>query len=298
MVKGIITPVVTVLDEKKKIDCGANELLIKRLIDANVDGIVILGSTGEFPNLNLNERKYFVECGLKYINNSIFTIVGVSSTVLEETESLIKLAEKYEASAVMVIAPYYFGMDEEGLYSYFSHIAKFTELPVILYNFPDRNNINLSPKLVYRLANNHKNIIGIKDTVDNISHTRKIIQQFNEFNRDFFIYSGLDEYLIPNLFCGGSGSICGLSNVAPMLYVKIWNAFKSKNIDELMNLQKYLMILLELFEVTNPFTISIKYALKFVGLDIKPFVKYPDIHLSEEQINRIKTIVTKLDNFI
>lgn len=298
MVKGVVTPIVTLLDENKMIDYKSNEILIRRLIDVGVNGIVLLGSTGEFPHLTYNEKKYFVESGLKYINKSIFTIVGISSTVLEETESLIKLAEKCEASALMVIAPYYFGMDEEGLYSYFSHIAKITDLPIILYNFPDRNNINLSPRLVYKLANNYKNIAGIKDTVDNISHTRKIIQQFNGFKRDFFIYSGLDEYLIPNLFCGGSGGICGLSNVAPKLYVQIWKAFKNKEIDELINLQKYLMLLLELFEVTNPFTISIKYALTFAGLNIKPTVKYPDITLSDEQLKRIKTILEKLDNFI
>ena len=160
MIKGIITPVVTLLDDKKIIDCKSNEILIRRLIDASVDGIVLLGSTGEFPHLTFDERKYFVERGLKYINKSIFTIVGISSTVLEETESLIELAEKCGASALMVIAPYYFGMDEEGLYSYFSHISKITDLPIILYNFPDRNNINLSPALVYKLANNYKNIAG------------------------------------------------------------------------------------------------------------------------------------------
>jgi 4-hydroxy-tetrahydrodipicolinate synthase len=298
MVKGIITPVVTLLDENKKIDCNSNKLLIKRLIDTGINGIVLLGSTGEFPSLSFEERKYFVEFALKYINSHIFTIVGISSTVLEETESLIRLAEKYKASAVMVIGPYYFSMDEEGLYSYFSHIAKLTDLPIILYNFPDRNNINLSPELVYRLANDYINIVGIKDTVDNISHTRKFIQHFKAFKREFYIYSGLDEYLIPNLICGGSGGICGLSNITPKLYTNIFNAFNDKDMDCLMRLERKLMILLELFEITNPFTISIKYSLKLAGLDIKPIVKYPDVKVSEEQSKKIKIIINELKDFI
>jgi len=107
------------------------------------------------------------------------------------------VAENCGANTLMVIAPYYFTMDEEGLYSYFSHIAKMTDLPIILYNFPDRNNINLSTTLVYKLAQDYKNIVGIKDTVDNISHTRKLIQQFKNVNSEFYIYSGLDEYLTP-----------------------------------------------------------------------------------------------------
>jgi 4-hydroxy-tetrahydrodipicolinate synthase len=298
MIKGIITPVVTLLNENKEIDFRANELVIKRLIDANVNGIVLLGSTGEFPLLKHNEKRDFIENSLKYINNETYTIVNISSTVLEESESLIKWAEKYGASAIMAIAPYYFSMDELALYSYFSHLAKLTDLPVMLYNFPDRNSINLMPEFILKLAENHKNIIGVKDTVDNMSHTRKIILQFKEFNREFFIFSGLDEYLIPNLFCGGSGSICGLSNIFPKLYVKIWDAFNNKNMGEIINLQRDLMILLELFEITNPFTISIKYALKCAGLDIKPVVKYPDIHLSENQLNRIKFILQRLENYL
>jgi 4-hydroxy-tetrahydrodipicolinate synthase len=198
----------------------------------------------------------------------------------------------------MVIAPYFFSMDEEGLYSYFSHLAKATELPIILYNFPDRNNINLSPGLVYRLANDYKNIVGIKDTVDNISHTRKFIQQFEEFKREFYIYSGLDEYLIPNLICGGSGGICGWSNITPKLYTDIFDAFNNNDMDSLLSLERNLMVLLELFEVTNPFTISIKYALKLTGLDIKPIVKYPEVKISEEQLKKIKIIINKLKNFI
>jgi 4-hydroxy-tetrahydrodipicolinate synthase len=83
MVKGIITPVVTLLDEYKKIDCNSNKFLIKRLIDTGINGIVLLGSTGEFHSLSFEERKYFVEFALKYINSNIFTIVGISSTVLE-----------------------------------------------------------------------------------------------------------------------------------------------------------------------------------------------------------------------
>jgi len=253
MVKGIITPVVTLLDEHKRIDYASNEKLIRRLIDAGIDGIVLLGSTGEFPLLTIEEKKGFIKQTVNCINNDVFTIVGISSTVLDETEQLINVAENCGANTLMVIAPYYFTMDEEGLYSYFSHIAKMTDLPIILYNFPDRNNINLSTTLVYKLAQDYKNIVGIKDTVDNISHTRKLIQQFKNVNSEFYIYSGLDEYLTPNFICGGSGGICGLSNVAPKLYVNIWQALKNGNLDELVKLEEKLMILLELFEITNPF---------------------------------------------
>jgi 4-hydroxy-tetrahydrodipicolinate synthase len=298
MVKGIITPVVTLLDDKKNIDYVANEKLIRRLIDAGIDGIVLLGSTGEFPNLTIEEKESFIEQSLNYIDNDVFTIVGISSTVLDETEQLIKVAEKCMAKALMVIAPYYFTMDEEGLYSYFSHIAKITDLPIILYNFPDRNNINLSTDLVYKLAQDYKNIVGIKDTVDNISHTRKLIQQFKNFNGEFHIYSGLDEYLIPNLGCGGSGAICGLSNIAPKLYVKIWQAFKKRDLDELLRLEEKLMILLELFEITNPFTISIKYALRFIDSDFLPVIKYPEVKVSDEKLDKIKHIIDQLSDFI
>ncbi|MDY6820946.1 MAG: dihydrodipicolinate synthase family protein, partial [Deferribacterota bacterium] len=288
----------TLFDSNKEIDFSANEKLIDRLIDAKINGILLLGSTGEFPYMDTNEKSSFIERGLKYINKRVPTIVGVSSTILEETYRLIEVAEKNMADALIVIAPYYYTMDERGLYSYFSDIARKTALPIIIYNFPERNNINISPNLIYALALEHKNIIGIKDTVDNISHTRKIILQFKNFNRDFYIFSGLDEYLIPNIIWGGSGGICGLSNIAPKLYVEIVNAFKNKDIDRLVYLQGHLSILLEIFDISNPFTIAIKYALNYVDSTFKHFVKYPNITLDNKKVEQIEKIISNIKEFV
>ncbi|MDY6822062.1 MAG: dihydrodipicolinate synthase family protein, partial [Deferribacterota bacterium] len=85
MLEGVITPVITLFDSNKEIDFSANEKLIDRLIDAKINGILLLGSTGEFPYMDTNEKSSFIERGLKYINKRVPTIVGVSSTILEET---------------------------------------------------------------------------------------------------------------------------------------------------------------------------------------------------------------------
>ncbi|MEW9124760.1 MAG: 4-hydroxy-tetrahydrodipicolinate synthase [Thermotaleaceae bacterium] len=291
MFKGIITPVVAILDENRKLDHKGMKAMVEHLIENQVNGILFLGSIGEFFTMTMEERKEFVEFAVKSVNGRVPVLIGTGGTVVDEVIELTNYAESEGADGVVVISPYYFKLDDESIFRYFSEVAKNTKLPVLLYNFPDRTSYELSPELVLRLAREHKNIVGIKDTVDNISHTRSLIEVVKSEIKDFTVFSGFDEYMVPNLMAGGDGLIGGLSNVVPGLFAKVYRAFGEKDFNTVLECQQTIYKLMNIYGVTQPFVAAIKSAVQLVGVDITPTVKLPGQKATQEQEKRIQNIL-------
>lgn len=295
MIKGVITPVITVLNEDGRVDFKGNEEHINNLIEKGINGLLFLGSIGEFFCMTMEEKKEFVRFVVKKVNKRVPVFIGTGGTVVEEVIELTKYAELEGADAAVVISPYYFKLDDESLYRYFAEVAKSTDMPVILYNFPDRTTINLEPDLVLKLAKDYKNIVGIKDTVDNISHTRKLIQVVKSEIKEFAVYSGFDEYFIPNLMAGGDGLIGGLSNVAPKVFAELSNAFKEKDFKTVEIMQAKICILMKIYDVSQPFVSAIKAAVNTSGTQIIPAVKKPSEVVNSKQVDAIKNILKDAD---
>lgn len=293
MFKGILTPVITVLDSQGKLDWPGNELVINRLIDHGMDGLLFLGSIGEFTALTLAEKKEFIKFVVNKVARRVPVLIGTGGTVQDEVIELTRFAEQAGADGVVVISPYYFKLDAEILYRYFANIASSTRLPIMLYNFPDRTSSDLGPELVLRLATEFENIVAMKDTVDNISHTRKVIQRVKAYRPDFRVLSGYDEYLVPNLMAGGDGVLCGLTNVVPEVFAELLKAYREKDFNAVTLLSKKISILMSLYDVSQPFIAAIKGAVAAQGVPISAQVKEPALGLTPERITAIEAILTK-----
>lgn len=295
MLQGVITPVITVFNEEGKIDFKGNEAVINSLVESGVNGLLFLGSIGEFFALTMEEKKEFIRFAIKTVGKKVPVLIGTGGTVVNEVIELTNFAAKEGADAAVVVSPYYFKLNDESMYNYFAEVAKNTELLIILYNFPDRTAVNIDPKLVLRLAKKFKNIVGIKDTVDNISHTRQLINTVKSELKDFAIFSGFDEYFVPNLLAGGNGLIGGLSNIAPEHFTKLFKAYKDRDFETLEALQRDVNTLMGIYGVSDFFIPAIKTAKMLVGCDIKPICKSPATGLSGSQIEQIKEILRKVN---
>ncbi|MFT8315942.1 MAG: 4-hydroxy-tetrahydrodipicolinate synthase [Clostridium sp.] len=293
MLKGVITPVITILDEDRNLDFKGNEEVINSLISGGVNGLLFLGSIGEFFALTMEEKKKFISFVIKTVNKRVPVLIGTGGTVVEEVIELTNFADAEGADYAVVISPYYFKLNDESLYNYFSEVAKNTKLPLILYNFPDRTAVNINPKLVLRLAKEFKNIAGIKDTVDNISHTRQLIDTVKSEVKDFAVFSGFDEYFIPNLLSGGNGLIGGLTNIAPEEFAKLYKAYNDKDFNTVEKLQLFVNVLMNIYTVSDFFIPAIKTAKMLSGYNIKPVCKSPASGLSESQVEEIKEILIR-----
>ena len=137
--------------------------------------MLLFGSIGEFYAIDVKTKAEAVRFAVSKVAGRMKVLVGVGDTNLDNVRTLAAESEAAGADALVAVSPYYFGPSPDCAKRYFSAVAKATTLPVILYNFPARTGNDLTPELVADLAAENQNIIGIKDTVDTISHTRKVI---------------------------------------------------------------------------------------------------------------------------
>lgn len=292
MLKGIYTPLITIFNEKGGIDEENSKVLIEKLINDGVDGIVVLGSVGEFFNLSLEEKKDYIKFVSEVMNGRTKLIVGTGSNNIEEVIVLNKYSKEVNADGVLIITPYFFGLNENYIYEYYSTIAKNTELPILIYNFPARTSANVSYELVFRLASEFKNIVGIKDTTDSMSNVRKFVQKIKKVHKDFCVISGFDEYLVPNLLSGGDGIIGGLTNIDAKLFIDTYKAFLDKDFEKLLVLQDKINKLTELYDLTNPFIVGLKEAVQIsLKLDINTSFRNYNIKVNDDTKEKIKELM-------
>lgn len=289
--KGVFTPVVTILKEDGSLDLPNMEKHINHLTEAGIHGLLFFGSLGEFYAFSLAEKKQLLDLAVKTVNKRTKIILGVGGTRLEEVIELAQYAQHAGADAINIVSPFYFGPTEESAIAYFGKIAQAVDIPIQLYNFPARVGADLTPAVVARLAEKYPNIIGVKDTVDNISHTRKVIAAVKAVRPDFSVLSGFDEYYLVNRVSGGDGVLCGLTNVVPELFVKYHQAFEAKDFATTTCCAEKISKLMRLYDVTGLFVVAIKAAVKAQGLDISTYTKAPGLAITDEEYAEIKRIL-------
>jgi 4-hydroxy-tetrahydrodipicolinate synthase len=273
--KGVIPPVPTIFDTREQFDPQGMGRLIDRLLTSEVNGFLFLGSAGEFATLPHEQRKIIAKFCVERVAGKKPVIVGAASCSTQEVIDLAQHAGSIGANAVIVVNPYYAKLSEERLYRHYRQIAENSPLPVLLYNFPILTGQDLSIGLVDRLATDCPNIVGIKDTVDCMSHIRRLVFEVKGKRPDFMVFSGFDEYMLDTLMIGGDGVIPATSNFAPEITCGIYRAFREKDLGAAQNLLKRLAILSHMYSIDVPFTGVIKEAIRLRGLDIPTAARSP-----------------------
>jgi 4-hydroxy-tetrahydrodipicolinate synthase len=295
MLNGVITPMITIFDQDNKIDYAANHDLVDYLINSGVDGILIFGSIGEFFSLNLKEKKKYLEYIIEVVDQRVPLLVGSASNVMEEVLELNNFAETQGADALVILEPYFFDLDQESAMKYYLKATAQTKLPCYIYNFPARTGVNLDNNFVIKLLKKRKNIVGLKDSVTTFGHTRKLINHIRAERKEFEIFSGFDEFLIPNLMLNGNGIIGGLSNVVPGLFVELIKAYRNNDIEKIKFLNKKMSFLMEIYDLGDPFIKAIKTAISVSRKDINTSLKFPMGKSSNLERKEIKKVIEKAD---
>jgi 2-dehydro-3-deoxy-D-pentonate aldolase len=291
--KGIIPPVSSIVDKEGNLKQDEMAVLIDKLMEEKVNGLFFLGTGGEFSQMFVEERKAIAEFAVKYVGKRVPVLIGIGSTNTREAILLSQHAEQIGADGIVAINPYYWNLTEENLYHYFSDIANSVELPVLLYNFPTLTGQDLTPDFVKELVLNHKNIVGIKETIDSIGHIREMIDKVQEVSPNFSVFCGFDDHLFNTLQLGGAGAITASANFAPQLSVGIYNAFLTGELEKAVSLQKQLSILPQLYKIDSPFVNVVKEASKQCGINISTEVLPPTRILSEEKKQQVKEILKR-----
>lgn len=286
-----ITPAVTALDEKGHIDVEANKRIYQHLIDGGMDGILIFGSIGEFFALTMEEKREMVREAIAFINHRVTVYVGTNSMNFEECVEFSNYALEEGADGVMVISPYYFNLPDASVENFYDSLAKRVNGPLLLYNFPDRTGYDLKPQTVLNLVRRNKNIVGIKDTVGTMGHTRALIQTVKKEFPDFLIYSGFDEFFAHNVLCGGDGCIAGISNFTPKTASGFAKAVNDNDLAAIRAYQQKIDELMAIYDVAGQFIPIIKKAMILCGLNINAACAAPLLSATEEETAKIKEIL-------
>lgn len=288
---GIIPPVSTIFTAEGKFDKVGMAKMIDYLIKEGVNGLFFLGTGGEFSQMDQSLRLEVAEYCVKYTNGRLPVLVGIGSPGTQETINYGKHAQLIGADGVVVVNPYYAKLTEENLFCHYKKIAAEVNLPILLYNFPALTGQDLNPQLVKRLVIDCPNIIGIKETVDVISHIREMIYAIKPVRPDFLVFAGYDECLMSTLIVGGAGSIPASANFAPSLTCGLYKAYQERDYERLFELQRLISQLSIIYTMDSPFFGVIKEAIKMVGVDISTYSLPPASPLSEEKKAQLQKIL-------
>lgn len=286
-----LTPVVTAFDANGNLDVQANKNVWDHLIKGGVDGLVIMGSTGEFFSMTTEQKKELIKLVVEHVNKRTKVYIGTSCMTVEDTVELSNFAIEAGADAVMIISPYYFALSDESVEFFYDKVAEAVKGDIYLYNFPDRTGHDLTPEITLNLLRKHKNIVGFKDTVSEMGHTRKLMTTVLKEFPDFIVLSGFDENFVHNILCGGSGCIGGLSNLCPELFADWVKAINAKNKDEVARIKKIVDKLMDLYPIGTPFIPIMKKAMILHGVEMKDYCTKPFLPATEEQTEQIKAVM-------
>lgn len=290
-----ITPVVTALDENGHIDTEANKRIYEHLIQGGIDGILIFGSIGEFFALPMEEKKDMVREAVACIDHRVTVYIGTNSMEFEECVEFSNFALDAGADGVMVISPYYFNLPDSAVENFYDSLADRVNGPVLLYNFPARTGYDLKPEVILGLVRRHKNIVGIKDTVGTMGHTRAIIQAVKREFPEFLVYSGFDEFFAHNVLSGGNGCIAGLSNFAPAVAAGFAGAARDNDLAAMQAYQQKIDSLMAIYDVAEQFIPIIKKAMVLCGVEMDPACAAPLLSADENETEKIREILKQAE---
>ncbi|MFI3227893.1 MAG: dihydrodipicolinate synthase family protein [Clostridia bacterium] len=286
-----MVPAVTAFDEKGQVDVQANINIYEHLIKGGVDGVVILGSAGEFFSMTTEQKKLLIDTASETIQDRTRFIVGTGSMIVEEVIELSNYALQKGAEAVMIIPPYYFSYDEESILNFYEMVAPKVQGNIFIYNFPDRTGYDIPASTILKLARKHNNVTGCKDTVAVMGHTRELIETIKGEFPNFEVYAGFDENFFHNMLSGGYGNISALGNMAPEVTSGLVRAMKERDIDAIEKAQVQINELMAIYGVHDSFISTIKHAMVLRGVQMKPYCLAPTMCLNAEKDAKVKEIL-------
>ncbi len=288
MIKGSVVALVTPFKKDKSIDEDKLRFLINWHIKNKTDGILVCGTTGESATLTHQEHKKVISIAVEAAKNKIPIIAGAGSNSTAEALDLTKYAKKVGADYSLVITPYYNKPTQRGLIEHFKRISKSVNIPIIIYNVPSRTGINILPNTVAEIAQQFKNVVGIKEASGSLDQATEIMEKAP---KNFFLLSGNDQIILPIMAIGGSGVVSVVANIEPKKTHQLTEIFQKGDLKKARKIQFELYDLIKaLFVETNP--IPVKTALKLMGI-IEGNLRLPLYKMEQKNLAQLKKVLKK-----
>jgi 4-hydroxy-tetrahydrodipicolinate synthase len=293
---GIIPPLVTPLKDNETLDVESLERLIEHLIAGGVHGLFILGTTGEEQSLSYDVRKQMIKESCRINRGRLPLLACITDTSIVESIRLAHVAAECGADGVVSAPPYYFATGQPELAQFYEELVPQLPLPVFLYNMPSHVKVSFAPDTVRRIAQNPQ-VIGFKDSSANAVYFQSVMFKMQERN-DFAMLVGPEEITGECVLLGAHGGINGGANMFPELYVAMYEAARSGDLQRVRRLQQLIMqISTSIYTVGkhgSSYLKGLKCALSLQGIIDDDFVASPFYKFDAPEREKIRVALDAL----
>jgi len=262
-----VPALVTPFKENERIDYGAWQVVIDLLIASGVHGLFVCGSQGEFYAMDMEERIVATRFCKQAIAGRVPIYANVGAITTRDTVALALQAQALDVDAVVVVTPYYVMPSQQELLAHYVEICQAVRLPVMAYNFPPHGGVEVAAETIAAIAERCPNLIGIKDSSGRLEQAVAYREAVKD--RDFLVFTGGDHLLLSSLQRGGAGTVTASANLAPALFVKLYEAFRAGNLAEAERMQSLATAISGVI-MAHTFPAVIKEAMNTVGIPVGP----------------------------
>ena len=281
----LLTAVITPFDNNGVLNTDTLWRLCKKLVHEKSDGLVLSGTTGESPNLTIEDRKIIYSTAKDSVGDKAKIIAGTGTYSTRESIEYTKMANDIGVDGIMIVTPYYSKPSQFGILQHFEQISKNTDLPIMAYNIPGRTATLIEIETLEKLVDDI-GIHSIKDAVGDLEFSKTELDALKE---KVDIYSGNDAETIEFMKLGGKGVVSVASHIVGNQIYDLINHVLNDEIESADNMQNQLLPLFDLlFQEPSPG--PVKYLLTQTWEDVgAPLMPITDI--SDDLANKL------LDNF-
>ncbi|MDR1254953.1 MAG: 4-hydroxy-tetrahydrodipicolinate synthase [Puniceicoccales bacterium] len=287
--RGVYTALVTPFN-KGAVDFDSLQNLVDYQLKFGINGLVLLGTTGESVTLDDEERTQVLEFVVKKVDHRIPILVGTGSNCTRKAVQYTCEAAKLGADGMLVVAPYYNRPTQSGLCMHFEKIAASTEKPICLYSIPSRCGIEIGVETIAKLREKYEHIIGVKEAGGSCNRVSQIVKALD---KDFCVFCGDDSLTLPFFALGARGVISVASNLAVKPLVKMMDYALSNNLEAAADINRLFYPFFRALTVeTNP--VPVKQFLYRAGLIASPEVRLPLSPLLETSVDLVNDVFDSL----
>jgi 4-hydroxy-tetrahydrodipicolinate synthase len=282
---GVFPAAVTLFRDDESLDLEATVGHVVRMIDAGVQGMVMLGTVGENCSLSHEEKLSVLRATVDRVAGRVPVLTGVAECTTHAACSFARDAEKIGVDGLMVLPGMVYKSDTRETIAHFRAVAGASELPILIYNNPVSYGVDVRPELFAELADLW-NVVAIKESSED---PRRITDLRNLYGDRFLLFAGVDDLALESVLLGADGWVSGLVNAFPDENRRLWELATSAQYEKARELYRWYTPLLHLD--THPKLVQyIKLAMSVRGFGSET-VRAPRLTLAGEERQRIVNLV-------
>jgi dihydrodipicolinate synthase/N-acetylneuraminate lyase len=285
MIRGVLLPIITPFDEKGRVDEQVMRQLVDFHIGASVQGLFVLGSTGQGPAMSIEERKKAAAIGLDHARRRVPVVIHVGTPDAESTTELAAHAAAHNADAVAVVPPYYYSDHSEyEIIAHYKAVAKAVPVPIFIYENPKYSGISVTPGMAVRIKEQVSTLKGIK-----VAYGQGALLEYVRLLPDVSVFTGNADLfgLVP---FGVAGMINPPTSFVPELCVELWRALDNKDYPKAVEAQKKVDTAARLVgaELRKYGRVPLREVFRMRGFDVKRFPKWDTEPMPKEAVARLE----------